>query len=471
MHLLVVSLNHRTAPVDVRERFAVSEERLPDALRELKRTSGILEGVILSTCNRTEIYAVVGRLQVCAAYVREFMERYYGVPSSSFARHLQVEEDEAAVRHLFRVACGLDSMVLGETQILGQVKSAYFAAQREKTTGTLLNRLFHQAITLAKRAHAKTKINDHAVSVARAACQLAERHLGGLEGRHAVLVGAGHTAELALKHLLARGIGRVTVANRTAERARRLVRQVLDGGVCPLEELPARIARDEPDLVISATASPGYVLTRGQLAGVRRERPKPLVLVDIAVPRDLDPAIAELEGVRLYDIDDLRAVLDDHLDSRRRLADRIDAMVETELASFREWYRLLGIGPVIRALQERAQQVHEQTMDSLLRKLPDLTERDVKVIRKLTKSIANRMLTDPINRIKDLAAGPGGREAVELFVRIFALEDALGGAQIPFGQAAHAPAGKERRPGETEDAGPAGRPAEPVALGAGSSRS
>lgn len=177
MHLLVVSLNHRTAPVDVRERFAVSEERLPDALRELKRTSGILEGVILSTCNRTEIYAVVGRLQVCAAYVREFMERYYGVPSSSFARHLQVEEDEAAVRHLFRVACGLDSMVLGETQILGQVKSAYFAAQREKTTGTLLNRLFHQAITLAKRAHAKTKINDHAVSVARAACQLAERHL------------------------------------------------------------------------------------------------------------------------------------------------------------------------------------------------------------------------------------------------------------------------------------------------------
>jgi len=467
VHVVVVSLNHRTAPVDVRERFAIRDDALPAALRELMRTSGILEGVILSTCNRTEIYGVVGRLQMCVSYVREFMERYYGVPASSFTRHLQVEEDEEAVRHLFRVACGLDSMVLGETQILGQVKNAYFAAQRERATGTIFNRLFHQAITLAKRAHAETKINDHAVSVARAACQLAERHIGSLEGRHAVLVGAGRTAELALRHLKGRGIGRITVANRTVERARQLARQVPDGDACSLDELPALIAREQPDLVISATASPGFVLTRDQLAGAREGRAGTLVLVDIAVPRDLDPAIGELANTRLFGIDDLREVLDDHLDSRRRLAELVGAMIDAELASYREWYRLLGIGPVIRALQERARAVHEQTMDSLLRKLPDLSEREVKVIRKLTKSIANRMLTDPVNRIKELAAGPGGREAVELFVRIFALEGALAESGLSFAGMEGEPDGKADAAGRAE---PFARRTDTVALGAGPSR-
>jgi glutamyl-tRNA reductase len=456
VHLVVVSLNHRTAPVELRERFAVSEDRLPAALRELKHSRGILEGVMLSTCNRTEVYAVVGRPDLCGAYVREFMENFYGIPAARFARHLQVEEDEAAVRHLFRVACGLDSMVIGETQILGQVKNAYFAAQRERTTGTLLNRLFHQAITVAKRAHAETKINDHAVSVAHAACLLAERHAGSLENRKAMLIGAGQTAALALKHLQARGIGRVTVANRTPERAEALAGQLPGGSACSLAELPERIVEEQPDVVISTTASPEYVLTADQLSGLAGRREKPIVMIDIAVPRDLDPAIARLEHVHLYDIDELQAVVADHMENRLKQADKIEAMIEAELVSYQEWYRLLGVAPVIRALQERAQDVHRSTMDSLLRKLPDLTEREIKVIRKLTKSIANRMMTDPINRIKEMAAGRDGREAVEMFVRIFALEDEL---------AADEPA--DGRASWQEEAAPR---EERVALGGGSTR-
>lgn len=426
MHLIVASMNHRTAPVDVREQYAVSPELLPAALRELKRTRGILEAVLLSTCNRTEVYAVVGRIERCSAYIREFMGRFCNMPATVFADCMEVAEDEAAVRHLFRVACGLDSIVVGETQILGQVKDAYFAARREGNTGTLLNRLFHQAIAVAKRAHAETNINDHAVSVGYAAVELAVRELGSLEGRRALVIGAGKMAALTLKHLAARGVRHVTIANRSLDRAAALAGQFHDGRACLLEDVPERIAAEEPDLVVSVTSSPGQVLTRDQLAGALRRRPgKPLMLVDLAVPRDLDPAIADLDRVSLVDIDDLKGVVADNMADRRKAAEQIGVMIETELAAYGEWYRQLGVGPVIRLLQERAKTVHENTMDSLLRKLPDLTEREIKVIRKLTKSIANQMLHDPINRIKEMAAGHRGAEAVAMFTEVFALEEAL----------------------------------------------
>lgn len=427
MHLIVASMNHRTAPVDVREQYAVSPERLPAALRELKRTRGVLEAVMLSTCNRTEVYAVVGRIERCSAYIREFMGRFCNMPATVFADCMEVAEDEAAVRHLFRVACGLDSIVVGETQILGQVKEAYDVARREGNTGTLLNRLFHQAITVAKRAHAETNINDHAVSVGYAAVELANRQLGSLDGRRALVIGAGKMAALTFKHLVARGVSRVTVANRSQTRAEALAGQFDGGRACTLEDVPALIAAGETDLVISVTSSPDPVLNREQVAGaVRRASGKPLLLIDLAVPRDLDPAIAGLDRVLLYDIDDLKGVVAGNMDIRRKTAARIGTMIEAEAAAYGEWYRQLGVGPVIRLLQERAKTVHENTMDSLLRKLPDLTEREIKVIRKLTKSIANQMLHDPINRIKEMAAGRGGAEAVAMFTEVFALEEALG---------------------------------------------
>lgn len=426
MHLIVASLNHRTASVDVREQYAVNPDRLPVALMELKRTRGILEAVILSTCNRTEIYAVVGRLELCSAYIREFMGRFCNMPAAVFAACMEVKEDEDAVRHLFRVACGLDSMVVGETQILGQVRDAYFVAKQEGATGTLLNRLFHQAITVAKRAHARTNINDNAVSVGYAAVELANKQFGSLEGRRALVVGAGKMIDLTLKHLAARGINHVTIANRSMDRAAALAEQFPASGVCTLDEVPERLAAEEPDLVVAATASNHHVLNREQVAGAIRDRSdKPLMLIDLAVPRDLDPAIAELERVWLYDIDDLQGVVADNMANRRKAADKIGIMIETELTAYYEWFRQLGVGPVIQVLQERARTVHESTMDSLLRKLPDLTEREIKVIRKLTKSIANQMLHDPINRIKEMAAGQRGSEAVAMFTEVFALEEAL----------------------------------------------
>lgn len=426
MHLVVVSMNHRTAPVDVRERFAVSPDRLPDALRELKRSKGILEGVILSTCNRTEIYAVVGRLDLCGSYVREFMERFYGVPASRFSGCLEMKEDREAGEHLFTVACGLDSMVVGETQILGQVKTAYFAAQREGAVGTLLNRLFRQAITVAKRAHAETKINDNAVSVAYAACELARSRLGTLRDRQVMMIGAGETGELVVRHMMSRGASSVTVANRTLSTAERLAGQFSGGQACRLDEAAGRLAGEDIDIVIACTGSPDYVLTREQVADILNRRGnKPLFMIDIAVPRNLDPSIAELDQAALFDIDDLQAVVAGNLAGRAKEAAKIRSMIETELEAYEEWYRRLGVGPVIRALQERAKTVHETTMDSLLRKLPELTEREIKVIRKLSKSIANQMLNDPINRIKEMAAGRSGKEALDMFVRLFALENAL----------------------------------------------
>lgn len=425
MHIIAVSLNYRTAPVEIRERFAFAEESLPLALNELKRTKSISEGVIVSTCNRTEIYAVVNRMQMCGHHVREFMERWFGIPRPEFTKYLQIHEDEEAVRHLFRVTCGLDSMIIGETQILGQVREAFFRAQESKATGTLFNRLFKQAITLAKRAHTETAINDNAVSVSYTAVELGKRIFGSFANRNVMILGAGKMGELTLKHLKAGGAGKVVVANRTLTRAEELAKRV-EGIACSLDEAAESIIRHHIDIVITSTGADGYVLTKQQMETVMKQRSRqPLFIIDIAVPRDVDPAIAELEQVFLYDIDDLQAIVDSNLASREREAEKIMKMIDAEEQAFQEWYRTLGVSPVIQALQERAARVHEDMMDSLLRKLPDLDEREIKVIRKLSKSVANQMLHDPINRIKEMAAERRGHEAVEMFTQIFALEDQL----------------------------------------------
>jgi glutamyl-tRNA reductase len=423
VHIIVVGLNFRTAPVEVRERFAFAEQELPKAIGMLKRTPSIMECVIVATCNRTELYAVVDRHVLCGHYIRHFMEQWFGMPRETFTKYLYMYEDEAAIRHLFRVACGLDSMIIGETQILGQVRDAFLLAQRERATGTLFNMLFKQAVTVGKRAHTETSIGESAVSVSYAAVELGKRIFGGFGGKTALIVGAGKMGELTAKHLNASGIKRVLVANRTYERAAEFAAR-LGGEPMRLDEAAGRLA--EADVVISSTGSREYVLTKAQVEQAMRLRPsRPLFLIDIAVPRDLDPAIADIPNVFLYDIDDLEGIVESNLEQRRREAAKIETMIGEEFAAFLDWYKTLGVVPLIRALQEKAAKIHEETMKSLVNKLPDLTERELKVIRKLTKSIVNQMMHDPILRIKETAGDKKAGEAMEWFVKLFALEDAI----------------------------------------------
>ncbi|WP_090797901.1 glutamyl-tRNA reductase [Paenibacillus sp. GP183] len=423
MHIVVVGINFRTAPVEIRERFAFFEQDMPRAIAELKETKSILEGVIVATCNRTEIYAVVDRENLCSHYITNFIERWFQIPKEQFIKHLYMYEHNKAVEHLFRVTSGLDSMVVGETQILGQVRDAFLLSQSLKATGTFFNTLFKQAITLAKKAHSETSIGENPVSVSYAAVELGKRIFGMYAGKTVMIIGAGKMSELTVKHLYANGASRVIVVNRTFERALELAEK-FNGIACPAEEMVERL--DQVDIVISSTGAPGYVLTREQLQPILQKRKsRPLFMMDIAVPRDLDPDIGDLPNVYLYDIDDLEAIVATSLQERRKEAAKIDKMIESELLVFEQWTKTLGVSPVIEALQSKANEIHEETMGSLLKKLPELDEREIKIIRKLTKSMVNQMLRDPILRVKEMAGERHGEEALELFTKLFALEDTL----------------------------------------------
>jgi len=433
LHTVVVGLNYRTAPVEIREKFAIPDGQLAEALKRLKATKSILECVIVATCNRTEIYAVVDRLHICGHDIRCFMEEWFEIPRREFARYLYIYEDRDCLKHLMRVASGLDSMVIGETQILGQVRDAFFEAQRLGTTSTIFNHLFQQTITFAKRAHTETSISESAVSVSYAAVELGKRIFGSFEGKTVMIVGAGKMGELTGKHLLSYGVGKIIVANRTLQRAAQLSDKFA-AEPCLLEDIPSRIL--ETDVLISSTGAQGWLLTKEQLAAVLPKRSdRPLFMIDISVPRNLDPAIGELPNVHLYDIDDLEGIVEENLEHRRREAGKIESMIEQEIAAHEYWFRTMHVGPVIRALQDKARSIHEDTLASLYNKLPDLDGHARKVIDKLTRSIVTRLLQDPIARIKEMAAGSNGDEMVEAFVRFFALDSALPLPYGPYGQA------------------------------------
>ena len=451
MHLIVVGLNYRTAPVEMRERFALAETELPQALEALKATTGILEGVIVATCNRTEIYAVVDRLTPCGHYIRSFMEQWFAIPRQQFNSHLYMYEDDRAVEHLFRVACGLDSMIIGETQILGQVRDAFLLAQEKGVTGTLFNRLFKQAVTLAKRAHSDTSIGENAVSVSYAAVELGKRIFGRFDDKTVMIVGAGKMSELTGQHLHANGAKKVLVVNRTPENAQELAKK-FQGEALGFDTAMERLK--EADIVISSTGAQRFVLNPEQVeAAMAGRKKRPLFLIDIAVPRDIEPSCGDIPNVFLYDIDDLEGIVETNLAKRRKEAEIIEEMIELEQEAYRQWYATLGVSPLIRALQEKASAVQENTMDSLLRKLPELDDRQVKVIRKLTKSIVNQVIHDPILRIKELSVDKRSNEAMKLFVQLFALEEEV--ARLKAEQKADEQARKEAAaaPAKASEAG------------------
>lgn len=421
MHTLVVGLNYKTAPVEIREKLSFIESDIPNAMEALQNQKSILENVIISTCNRTEIYAVVDQLHTGRHYIKQFLANWFNIPMEQFEDHLFIREEEASLDHLFRVTAGIDSMVLGETQILGQVKKSFLQGQEIGTTGTIYNHLFKQAVTFAKRAHSETAIGENAVSVSYAAVELAKKIFGSLQNKHVAILGAGKMGELAIQNLYGNGVGKVTVINRTFEKAQNLASK-FDGDAKAMNELQCTLL--EADILISSTGATDYVIDYDLMKDVAKFRKgDPLFMVDIAVPRDLDPKISDVPNVFLYDIDDLQGIVQANLAERERAANEIMAMIQNEIIEFKDWFKTLGVVPVISALRKKAALIQEETMMSIENKMPDLTERERKILNKHTKSIINQLLKNPILQAKELANSNEAAAQLLLFQQIFGIEE------------------------------------------------
>ncbi|CAM3108455.1 glutamyl-tRNA reductase [Filibacter tadaridae] len=421
MHTIVVGVNHRTAPVEIRETLSFVETQLPQAMQALQQQKSILENIIISTCNRTEIYAVVDQIHTGRYYVKQFLADWFKIPLEDFSSHLVIFENDGAIDHLMRVSAGIDSMVLGETQILGQVRDSFLKAQEIGTTGTFFNELFKQAITLAKRAHSETAIGENAVSVSYAAVELGKKIFGSLNQKHIAILGAGKMGELAAKNLHGSGAGKVTVINRTLSKAEELAAK-FGGAAKSMQELQCTLL--EADILISSTGAAGFVIDYELMQLVKRLRKgRPIFMVDIAVPRDLDPRIGDLPNVFLYDIDDLQGIVEANLEVRKQASEEIGLMIEREISLFKEWLATLGVVPIISALRQKASRIQTETMTSIENKMPDLTEREKKVLNKHTKSIINQLLKDPILQAKELATDANAAEKLALFQQIFGIEE------------------------------------------------
>ncbi len=423
MHTIVVGLNYKTAPVEIREKLSFIESELPQAMEALQKQKSILENVIVSTCNRTEIYAVVDQLHTGRHFVKQFLADWFNLPVETFSSYLTIREEDEAVEHLFKVTAGIDSMVLGETQILGQVKKSFLSGQEIGTTGTVYNQLFKQAVTFAKRAHNETAIGENAVSVSYAAVELAKKIFGSLQRKHVAILGAGKMGELAIENLYGSGVGKVTVINRTFEKAESLAAK-FHGQAKSMKELQCSLL--EADILITSTGATDYVIDYELMQFVERLRKgKPLFMVDIAVPRDIDPRVGDLPNVFLYDIDDLQGIVEANLAERERAAADITDMIGHEVLQFKDWVSTLGVVPVISALRKKANRIQEETMTSIENKMPDLTERERKILSKHTKSIINQLLKEPILQAKEMANSPKANEQLRLFQQIFGIEEAV----------------------------------------------
>lgn len=429
MTFLVIGINHRTAPVDIREKVVFAAEELPDALKELIGVAGVREAIIVSTCNRTELYCFTDNgSRALVQWLAEWHE--LSVHNLQGQGALYELQGSAAIEHVFSVACGLDSLVLGEPQILGQLKEAYRAALEHGVTGPYLNRLLQTAFSVAKRVRTQTRIGANAVSVASAAVAMARKVFERFEEHSALLVGAGETIALAARHLHANGLRRMIIANRSIERAQDLASQ-FNGFAIGLDAVAAHLP--ESDIVISSTASPAPVITlQAVRAALRARRRKPMFMVDIAVPRDIEAEVATLEDVYLFTIDDLHGVVNENIESRRAAARDANQLIAAEIAQFQQQLKTLDAVPTIRRLRDEAEAVRIQTTEQARRMLA--AGRDPReVVDFLATTLTNRLMHQPSQRLRDAAE----RGEVEL----------LQAAKLLFASAANADMGHTIEPG------------------------
>ena len=421
MVILTVGLNHTTAPVEVRERLHIPEAQLPALLERLGQEATVFERLVLSTCNRVEVYAVTTEPEQARAAIPELLAEGTQTPLVLFQEKLYHHHQGEAVRHAFRVAASLDSLVLGESQILHQVKAAYQVAQAEAATGPILNTLMTRAFGVAKKVRTETGIGESPVSVPSAAIGLAKTIFGDLSGRRVLVLGAGEMAELAARHLQSEGVEAVLVAHRNFDRAAEMAAK-LQGRAVRFDQI-----RDElrqADIVVSSTAAPHYLLHRADVEDlIRLRRNRPLFLIDIAVPRDIDPEVNQIDNVYLYDIDDLEGVVASHREARQREAAQAELLIEREVASFERWLKSLEVVPTLVTLRRRVEEIRETELEKALSRLQHLDPAQQEVVRALAHGIINKILHHPTIELKRQSINRDGLLYVNALRRLFGLRD------------------------------------------------
>ena len=418
MKFQLIGVNHNSAPVEVRERLAIPDSRLPEALRHLTGHPGVDEGLILSTCNRVEVLAQTRNGSVD---LRGFLRDYFHLDPADYEAHLYEYRESDAVRHLFRVTSSLDSMVVGEPQILGQVKEAYATARAVGAIHSHLDLLLTRAFAVAKRVRTETAVGSSAVSVASVAVELAKKIFGSLQGKHVYLVGAGKMSELAARHLLAHGAETIFVANRTYERAQQLAAK-FDGQAILFEQLYDTC--DRADIVITSTGAPHAIFRRehGEQFLSRRKN-RPMFFIDIAVPRDVDPGMNKLDGIFVYDIDDLQQAVSSHVDDRQKEAARAETIIAAEVDRFQARLQSLDVVPTIVSLQDHLETIRQAEIDRVRGRLGALSPEQELAVEALTRGIVSKIMHTPISTLKTAMREPEATTVVDLVRRLFNLQE------------------------------------------------
>jgi len=421
LKILSIGMNHETSSVELRECLATDPENTLKALAGMRDLACIREGLFLSTCNRVEALVTTDEAESARDAVVSLMSNLGNLPETSLSSSLYAFEDMEAVRHVFRVASSLDSMVVGEPQILGQIKQAYAQATQQKTSGVVLNRLMHRAFHAAKRVRTETEICEAAVSISYAAVELAKKIFYPLEGRKVLLLGAGEMAELACKHLISQGVGHMVVANRTFERAVQLAERF--GAVAvSFEEMGPQLV--DADIVVASTGSPGYVVTQDLVRkSLRKRRNRSLFFIDIAVPRDVEPKVNNLSNVYVYDMDDLKGVVDLNREQREQAAVRAERIVQEEVAKFEKWLGTLSVVPTIVSLREKAETILRTELKKSGPALVGLTPDQRSAVEILTRSVADKVISDPILYLKEKADRPLVNTYLDVTRKLFRLDE------------------------------------------------
>ena len=418
MNIILVGLNHKTAPVEIREKIAFQDHRINDAIKKLNSSDSISECLILSTCNRVEIYAVSeDEDSVLESEVVKFISEFHNIETEHFIDHLYIRKNREAVKHIFRVGASLDSMVVGEPQILGQLKDAYRFSTDLKASKIILNKLLHKAFFVAKKVRTETEIASSAVSISFAAVELSRRIFESLSNKKIMLIGAGEMCELAARHLLSNGASDIFVANRTFSRAEALAKE-FSGKAISFDNLYMFL--EKVDIVISSTGAPHYIITYDKMKDIAKTRKyKPVFMIDIAVPRDIDPEINELEGIYLYDIDDLRQVVEKNWESRKNEAEKAEMIVEQEVDVFMDWLKTLDIVPVIVKLREYFEKIRKEETEKMLKKINGISDKEREQIEYFSHLLINKLLHAPSVNMKNNSNAALYAEAVK---EIFEIE-------------------------------------------------
>ena len=419
--IVLLGLNHKTAPVDVRECIAFTAEETDRALVMLRGNPTIGESVLFSTCNRIELLMAVDERDAAVRIAKAFIAEFKKVPLSQFENALYQYVGDEAVRHTMQVAASLDSMVVGEPQILGQMKEAYRKATVEKTSGVILNKLLHRTFMVAKKVRTETGIGDHAVSISYAAIELGKKIFGDLEGKRVMLIGAGEMAELAVDHLIRNRAGTITVANRTFSSGVELANR-FRGKAIKFEEIIDCIS--DVDIIISSTGAPEYVLQKNQIkAAMKSRRNRSLFLIDIAVPRDIDPDINRINNAYVYDIDDLKGIVDENIDDRNREAVKAHRIIDEAVIGFHQWVDTLKVVPTIVSLRGKVETMARQELEKTLVSLNHLSESDKRTIQRMTGALVNKILHEPTDYLKKDGCRGNKSVALDLTRKLFNLEE------------------------------------------------